>query len=82
MDKDTIKGKVKDAAGRVERQAGEWTGRKDMEAEGAARQAEGKAQKGLGKLKDLGRDIKARMERGRDDRNRPERDRERDEKVA
>jgi uncharacterized protein YjbJ (UPF0337 family) len=52
MDKDEIKGKLKDVGGRVERQAGEWTGDKETEARGAADQAEGKAQKGIGKVKD------------------------------
>jgi len=33
MNKDRIKGKVKDVAGRVERQAGEWTGDSKTQAE-------------------------------------------------
>lgn len=52
MDKDEIKGKAKDIAGRVERQAGEWTGDKEHQAKGAAKQAEGKVQKAFGKAKD------------------------------
>ena len=55
MDKDEIKGKVKDIGGRIERQAGEWTGDKDAQAEGAAKQAEGKVQNAWGKVKDTGR---------------------------
>ena len=58
MDKDKIKGKMKDIGGRVERQAGEWTGDKDLQAEGAKDQAAGKAQNAWGKVKDFGRDVK------------------------
>ncbi len=62
MDKDTLKGKGKDAAGRIERQVGEWTDREDLQAEGAAKQAEGKVQKGLGKVKEAGRDMQKKIE--------------------
>ncbi|PYX88134.1 MAG: CsbD family protein [Acidobacteria bacterium] len=52
MDKDEIKGKMKDIAGRVERQAGEWTGDEETQAKGAAKQVEGKVQNTFGKAKD------------------------------
>ncbi len=52
MDKDEVKGKAKDVAGRVERKVGEWTGDKDAQAEGTAKQAEGKVQNAWGKAKD------------------------------
>lgn len=52
MDKDELKGKAKDIAGRVERQAGEWTGNEEAVAKGAAKQAEGKLQNAFGKAKD------------------------------
>jgi uncharacterized protein YjbJ (UPF0337 family) len=52
MNKDRIEGKVKDVAGRIERQAGEWTGDKKMRVQGTARQAEGKVQNAVGKAKD------------------------------
>lgn len=52
MDKDRVKGKVKDVAGRVERQVGEWTGDSEKQAHGAAKQAEGKVQNTWGKVKD------------------------------
>ena len=67
MDKDKLKGSAKDTAGRMERQVGEWTGDKEMQSEGAGRQAEGKVQKGVGKLKDFGRDVKRDAEREFDD---------------
>jgi len=52
MDKDRLKGKAKDIAGRVERQVGEWTGDKDAQAEGTGKQVEGKVQNTFGKAKD------------------------------
>ncbi len=56
MDDDRIKGKIDDVAGRVKRQTGEWTGDKDLQSEGAADQAKGKAQNTWGKVKDAARD--------------------------
>ena len=52
MDKDRVKGKVKDIAGRVQRQAGEWTGNEEDQVKGAAKQVEGKVQNAWGKVKD------------------------------
>ncbi|MGA8273038.1 MAG: CsbD family protein [Candidatus Sulfotelmatobacter sp.] len=52
MDKDRVEGKVKDVAGRVERQVGEWTGDTEKQAHGAAKQVEGKVQNAWGKVKD------------------------------
>ena len=54
MNEDQVKGKVKDVAGRVERQAGEWTGNKEAQVKGAAKQAEGKVQSAWGDVKDAG----------------------------
>jgi uncharacterized protein YjbJ (UPF0337 family) len=54
MNKDQVEGKLKDVAGRVERQAGEWTGNKEAEVRGAAKQAEGKVQNAWGDVKDAG----------------------------
>jgi uncharacterized protein YjbJ (UPF0337 family) len=52
MDNDQVKGKVKDIAGAAERKVGEWTGDKETEAKGAAKQVEGKAQNAWGTVKD------------------------------
>ena len=52
MDKDRVEGKIKDVAGRVERQVGEWTGDPEKQVHGAAKQAEGKVQNTWGKVKD------------------------------
>jgi uncharacterized protein YjbJ (UPF0337 family) len=54
MNKDQVEGKIKDVAGRVERQAGEWTGNKDAQVHGAVKQAEGKVQNAWGDVKDAG----------------------------
>ena len=52
MNEDRAKGKVKDVAGRVERQVGEWTGNTDAQAKGTMKQAEGKVQNAWGRAKD------------------------------
>jgi uncharacterized protein YjbJ (UPF0337 family) len=57
MNKDRVEGKVKDLAGRVERQAGEWTGDPEKQVEGAAKQAAGKVQNAWGKTKDAAKDV-------------------------
>jgi uncharacterized protein YjbJ (UPF0337 family) len=72
MDRDRTEGKLKDIKGRVKRQAGEWSGNKDLQAQGAKEQVKGKAQNTLGKAKDFGRDVKRDAER--DLRNRKRRD--------
>ena len=66
MDSDRLKGKAKDVAGRVERQAGEWTGNDDMQAEGTRKQVEGKIQNTAGKIKDAGRDAVDRLKNDAD----------------
>jgi uncharacterized protein YjbJ (UPF0337 family) len=52
MNKDQVAGKLKDVAGRVERQTGEWTGDTEKQAHGAMKQAEGKVQNAWGNVKD------------------------------
>jgi uncharacterized protein YjbJ (UPF0337 family) len=79
MDKDEIKGKAKDVAGRMERQVGEWTGDKDAQAEGAAKQVEGKVQNAWGKTKDAVRDAADKLKK---DKNTTEAEREDKEDVA
>lgn len=66
MDKDRIKGKVEDMAGRAERQAGEWTGDKKAQTEGMKHQVKGKARNAMGQVKDAARD--AMKDVRRDDR--------------
>lgn len=64
MDKDKIKGKAKDIAGRVERQAGEWAGSEEHQVKDAVEQTKGKAQSAVGRMKDVLR--KAADDRDRD----------------
>jgi uncharacterized protein YjbJ (UPF0337 family) len=52
MNEDQVKGKLKDVGGRIERQAGEWTGNTEQQIHGTAKQAEGKTQKAWGDAKD------------------------------
>jgi uncharacterized protein YjbJ (UPF0337 family) len=52
MNKDQVEGKVKDVAGRIERQAGEWTGDKKKQVRGTLKQVEGKVQNAWGNAKD------------------------------
>lgn len=68
MDKDRIKGKAEDIAGRVKRQAGEWTGDEKTQAEGAADQLKGKARNMMGRAKDAARDAADDLSEGREDR--------------
>jgi len=81
MDKERIKGKAEDVAGRVERQVGEWTGNDKAQAEGLAKQAEGKARNAVGKMKDGVRDA---VDKLKDTKIENEEDRtiERDKDVA
>jgi uncharacterized protein YjbJ (UPF0337 family) len=51
-----VEGKLKDVAGRVERQAGEWTDDPKLQVKGAAKQVEGKVQNAVGKVKDAVKD--------------------------
>jgi uncharacterized protein YjbJ (UPF0337 family) len=64
MNKDQVKGAVKDAAGKVQRETGELIGSREQQAKGLAKQAEGKVQKGYGNakeaLKDADRDAEKR----------------------
>jgi uncharacterized protein YjbJ (UPF0337 family) len=56
MNKDQVKGKAKDVAGRVERQVGEWTGDTEKQVHGAAKQAEGKVQNAWGDVKEAAKE--------------------------
>ena len=66
MNKDEMEGKVEKAKGYVKEKVGQAAGNRDLEAEGAADRAAGKAQESLGKAKrkageaieDLGKKIK------------------------
>ena len=51
MNKDQVKGSLKDAAGRAQRRLGQATGNGTQQIGGLAKQAEGKAQKAVGDVK-------------------------------
>lgn len=51
MNKEQIKGTIKDAAGKVQQTAGEATGSTEQQIKGVAKQAEGKIEKGAGDIK-------------------------------
>lgn len=56
MNKDQVKGAVKDAAGKVQEKAGEMVGSQKHEAKGLVKQAEGKTQKAFGDTKEAIKD--------------------------
>lgn len=57
MNKDKVKGTVKDAAGKVQEQFGKAVGSSEQQVKGVARQAEGKTQKKVGDIKEGFREI-------------------------
>jgi uncharacterized protein YjbJ (UPF0337 family) len=56
MNKDHVKGALKDAAGKVEKEYGDATGSTEHQVKGSAKQVAGKAQKAVGDVKDAARD--------------------------
>ena len=79
MDKDRIKGKMDEMAGRAKRQVGEWTGDTETQGKGAAEEVKGKVQNAWGNVKDAARGAKHDVEREADKENRDiEDNRERD----
>ena len=56
MDKDQVKGGMKDIAGKAQEKVGQVTDNKSQQAKGMAKQVEGKVQKGYGDVKDAAKD--------------------------
>ena len=52
MNRNQVKGAVKDIAGKVHEKVGKVTGSTSQQLKGAAKQVEGKAQKGVGNLQE------------------------------
>ena len=52
MNKDQVKGTVKQAAGKVQQKTGEVIGSEKQQVKGTIKQVEGKVQKGIGDLKE------------------------------
>jgi uncharacterized protein YjbJ (UPF0337 family) len=57
MNKEQVKGKLKEAAGETQEQAGKAVGNRDQEARGHAREMEGKLQKKGGDIAEGVKDI-------------------------
>jgi len=60
MNKDQVKGAVKEAAGTVQRKAGEITNSPEQQIKGSAREVEGRVQKGYGDVKEAVKDANKR----------------------
>lgn len=58
MNKDQVKGTVKDVAGKVQEKAGELAGSEKQQLKGLKNQVEGKIQKGVGDVKEAFHDAK------------------------
>lgn len=56
MNKDQVKGAIKDAAGKVQEKTGAVTGNRDQQVKGIAKQVEGKTQKAVGDVKEVLKD--------------------------
>ena len=56
MNKDQVKGSVKEVAGKIQSKVGELVGDKGQQAEGLLKQAEGKTQKRVGAAKEVVKD--------------------------
>ena len=52
MNKDQVKGALKDVAGKAQQKAGELTGSEKQQIKGLKNQAEGKIQQGFGDVKE------------------------------
>lgn len=58
MNKDQVKGRAKEVAGKIKKKLGQTIGNPKLESEGAIEEVEGKAQKTLGDVKSkLGKSI-------------------------
>ena len=57
MNKDQVKGTIKDVAGKVQQKAGEIVGNKTQKAKGLQKQIVGKAEKMLGDVKEVVKDV-------------------------
>ena len=60
MNKDQVKGKAKEIAGKAQQKTGEIIDSDEQQAKGLAKQVEGKAQKSLGDAKEFVKDAPKR----------------------
>jgi uncharacterized protein YjbJ (UPF0337 family) len=61
MNKDQVKGTVKDVAGKVQQKAGKLVGSKKQQVKGLQKQVAGKAQKMLGDVKQVAKDVARKL---------------------
>ena len=52
INRDQVKGELKDLGGKIQEEVGKLTGSKEQQAKGLKHQAEGKLQRGVGDLKE------------------------------
>ena len=57
MNKDQVKGAIKDAAGKVQEEAGKLIGSEDQQIKGINKQVSGKIQKTFGDAKEVVKDV-------------------------
>ena len=69
MNKDQVKGKIKEVAGEVQEHTGKAIGSTEQQAKGHAREMEGKVQKAVGdvkeNVKDAGKAVEKEINRNR-----------------
>jgi uncharacterized protein YjbJ (UPF0337 family) len=58
MNKDHLKGEVKETAGKVQEKAGQTTGNREQESKGQGKQVEGKVQKTVADVKDAAHNLR------------------------
>jgi uncharacterized protein YjbJ (UPF0337 family) len=61
MNKNQVRGEVKDLAGKVQEQVGKWVGSKEQQAKGVAKQVVGSAEKMQGDAKEVLRKAATRL---------------------
>ena len=61
MNKDQVKGAVKEATGKVQQKTGQLLGSSKQEAKGLATKLEGKAQKKVGNVKEALKDARSKL---------------------
>lgn len=57
MNKDQVKGAVKDISGKIQEESGKLVGSKKQQAKGLEKQLEGKVQQNIGNLKEEIKDV-------------------------
>jgi len=61
VNKDQVKGTFKDLAGKTQEQAGKLVGSKEQQVKGLLKQAEGKAEKTFGDVKEVVKDTQRKF---------------------